>query len=300
MEQYSMRSIRYSRSSDRGFSILELLVASTLGFVVTGLALTTSIFTRNTLGRDMVRTRINQNVRGALTILLNDGRIAGENLGPAFPVIEIEDGGAGSDQLVMRRNLLDEVLPVCTTVTAGAVTNKVDFAIPGNVAGCVYASHTQDFNVWKAYRLAHNNVADAFIYNATTKTGEFFSYNGESDNGSTYSVRTDPTRFNQTYPAGASAVYMLVEWRYRLLDDTLQVIENRRPQDAFNVAFNLSRFNVQTLLQDGTTHTLYTKDDSWTGIDRVEVSITGTESFAKQPMNRTLVGRFFPRNILSN
>lgn len=296
-----MKLKRSLHSSDRGFSVLELLVASFLGLLVTGLCVMAALFTRQTLGRDMVRTRINQNLRGALSILLNDGRLAGENLGPEFPAIEIIDGGGNvPDELVLRRNLLDEVLPVCTTITGGGNTNKIYFAIAGNTAGCIYASHTQDYNAWKAYREAHDNKVKAFIFDRVNKVGEFFTYIGESDAGDSYYLRRDNGTWSRTYTVGAAAVYVLEEWRYSLSGDTAQVIDNRNIEQPYNVAFGLTNLQVKALMLDGTTKTSFDVQDEWTSLSRIEVTVTGMETFAKKPVLRSLTGRFFPRNILSN
>lgn len=296
-----MRLKRSILSSDSGFTVLELLVSAFLGLIVVGLTLSVSIAKKNVLGRDMARTRLSQNLRGAMDIIGADVRVGGENLGGSFPAIEIIDGsGSNPDVLIARRNLIDEVIPLCTQLDAATTTQEVYFAIPGLTPGCIYSGQTTSFNAWQAYRTAEGGTVDAYIWDSSGRRGEYFQMSGEGDNGTSYWITRASGTWQNTYPVGSSAIYILEEWRYELNNGLLQVILNQDTASPYNVAFGVTGFQARALLQDGSVDTDFSASDLWTTIDQVEVTLTGSESFRKEPIDRTLVGRFFPRNVLSN
>lgn len=290
------------RSSARGFTVSELLVAMTLGLLVTGLALNSSISNKNAWGKDVVRTRLNQNIRGSLDIIGVDARVAGENLNSSFPAVEVIDGGAGSpDTLVIRRNLLEEVLPLCTTITAGTSTTDIFFATGGSTAGCVYSGQTHNYTTWRSYRLAQPaSQVRAYLHNSTTRQGEFFDYVSESSSSPDYSLSRSPGTWANTYTAGASAIYILEEWQYQIQNGLLQVVQNRETGNPLNVAFDIADFQVTILLNDDSVLNSFAATENWTDIAALQVAITGIGSFRGAPVTRTVSGSFFPRNILSN
>lgn len=288
--------------SQSGFTISEILVTSLLGLLITGLLLTLTSTQRKVLSKDLVRTGLNQNIRGALDLMGADIRVGGENLGQTFPAIELSNGSAGtSDVLTIRRNLLDEVLPVCTQITAGTSNSNIYFAIPGTISGCVYSGHTHNFTSWREYRLAQPSQSTlAYIFNTSTKVGEFFTYTAESDTGTSYYITRTSGTWANTYPVGSSAVYILEEWRYNKVGENLQVIQNNDNLNPLNVSFGLSNFQVQINLQDNTTVATFANTDSWSQIKSIEVELSGQDTFDGQLINRTLTGKYFPRNVLSN
>src|SRR5690606_6020349 len=85
-----MQVRRFSRlrrsilASDKGFTLVELLVTSFLGLIMLALTLSATTSNRRLYKYDLVRTRINQNMRSALDIMGIDVRQAGENLFSTF------------------------------------------------------------------------------------------------------------------------------------------------------------------------------------------------------------------------
>lgn len=302
MARSSCGSARSSLSSDRGFTITEMLVASFIGAMVLVPILSSSIAYRNILGKDMARTRLNQNLRGALDIIGTDIRVGGENLTSTFPAIEVVNGtGSNPDELIVRRNLLDEVLPVCQSLSAGSTSANMYFAVTGNVAGCAYSGHTNNYNAWRSYRIAQGGTVKGYIFNTSTRQGEFFNYASETNTGTQYYVtRSGATAFANAYPVGGAAMYILEEWRYRVSGGLLQIVQNRVTATPYNVAYDISNLQVTVTLQDGTTRTSFVSTDDWTNIGRIQMTLTGTDRFRRQTITRTVSGSFFPRNILSN
>lgn len=246
---------------------------------------------------DSVRTRINQDLRGAMDILGANVRIAGENFPGSFPAIEIIDGSDGDpDTLVLRRNLLDEVLKVCVPITASS-GGSIVFA-QGTAQGCIYADNTQNFNAWSAYR--DGETVSAYIFNTVTNLGEWIDYSGESDSGTSYAITTAGSSFTNEYDADGSAVYVMEEWKFSLNGNMLQLEIDGDTAAPLNVAPGIVDFQVQAVLPDGTVQDSYSSSDDWTLLHTVRISLTGRGTWRRNELERTLVSEFFPRNVLSN
>ncbi len=289
--------------SARGFTLIELLVTSFLGLLLLALTLSATTSNRRLYKYDLVRTRINQNLRSALDIMGMDIRQAGENLFSTFPAIEITDGGAGApDQLVIRRNTVDEVFNFCQSISAGSGNTTVIVADNAQAqSGCDKTSNTTSYNKWSATRLADAaHVLRIFAYNRSTKLGEYFNYSAESSTGSQYLLTRSGGSWQNTYNVGSSSLYILEEWRYRVQNGVLQIIVNQDNANPLNVVDGINDFQVQALMQDGTTRTSFIPGDDWSKIKAIRISINGQDTALGEALVRTLSADFLPRNILSN
>jgi prepilin-type N-terminal cleavage/methylation domain-containing protein len=285
----------------QGFTLIELLVTMLLGSLLLAMALSVALVNRSVLGKEQVRLQLAQNLRSALDITGLDLRVAGENLSHSFPAIEITNGASGApDTLTLRRNLLDEVLPVCVSIVAGTGTTQVVFANSPTQAGCVYAGHTHNYNSWRSYRLAEGGTVDAYIFDSVSKHGEFFRYNGEIDTGSEYSITRTSGTWTYNYPAGSSSVYILEEWKYYFEAGLFKLQENRDNARIYNVIFGVTDFQARAHLQDGSSLDDFGPTQQWTQLAQVQVDLTGSDAYARNTMTRTVSARFFPRNVLSN
>lgn len=296
------------RTSNSGFTVLELLVASTIGMIIMALALGSMLANRQVYHYDLVRTRLNQNLRGALDLVAANAREAGESVPGTFAAVEIVDGGAASDELILRRNLLDEVLKVCVDISAGSGTTQIVFANNSSTPGCTYADNTHNFNTWQEHRTSKGGNVRAYIYDTVTKQGEFFNYVTETDSGSSYSITRSAGSWANDYTVGAASVYMLEEWHFKvedfaLEDDLLQVIENEDTDNPMNVLSAVIDFFVTAQMMDGTVKSSFNPaaGDQWTEIKALEVTLRGEDKTIKgETIESTVSSRFFPRNILSN
>lgn len=291
------------RSYDRGFTLIELLVTTLLGGFVLASAVQFVMASQGTYQRDLARTRLNQNLRSALDIIGIDTRQAGENLISIFPAVEIIDGGAGTDELILRRNLLDEVLNVCGQLDQGSSGNSILFGLSSTLhPGCIYQNQTRGFDAWQAHRTAQGGgQAQVYIYDSVTKKGQFLTYSSELDTGTEYYI-TSPssTTWVTTYSVGSAGVYALEEWRYRVQDEYLQLIVNGDEANPLNVAHGITDFQVQAVMADGSVLNSLTAAERWTEIEALNVSLSGEDSDGKTTVQRTLNASFFPRNVLSN
>ena len=294
--------LQSSSRSDRGFTLIELLVASFVGIMLIGMMLQSVNSLRRVYSRDIISTRVNQDLRGSLDMIGINVRQAGENLTVNFPAIEIIDGASGApDELFLRRNLLDEVLNVCVDISEGSSTTSIYFATVAADPGCVFSDNQHNYNTWRAERLAAaDSTLDAYAFNSATREGEFLLYTGENNDGTELSL----TRLNGTwqheYTIGSSAIYLLEEWHFRLQGDVLQLIVNGDDSNVLNVAFGLTDFQISAMMQDGSTQAALGRDDDWTTLAALSVSLTAEATFAGNTIERSLTSQFFPRNILSN
>ena len=293
---------QFIRHSDKGFTVAELLVASMMSLLILAMALESTNSMRRLYMHDIVRTRLNEDIRGALDIVGVNIRQSGENLARSFPAIQIVDGSSGApDQLILHRNLLDEVLGVCTAISAGSSAADIFFADGSTTAGCDYASNNRNFTSWRDYRLADaNQSVKAYIFNISTKAGEFFNYNSETNTGTQYYLTRSAGTWGSNYDVGSSAIYVLEKWQFRVVDEVLQLVIDEQEDNVLNVAFGIKDFQVVAHMTDGTDRNVLGTADNWTGIAYLSLSITAESSFGAQPISSTLSSRYFPRNILSN
>ena len=288
-------------SGQRGYTIAEMLVSLTIGMIVTSLTLSSSVVNRYTISRDLVRTRLNQNLRGSLDLIGLDVRVAGENLTNSFPAIEIVNAsGANSDKLFLRRNLLEEVLPLCTSIAAGSATTTLIVAQTTATPGCSYSGQTHNYTTWESYRTSNGGSVNAFIFDTANKHGEFFTYQSGVATGSQYRLIAAPRTWQYGYTAGTTAIYILEEWEYRRENDLIKLVANRNEALPYDVTFGVTDVQFSALLNDATTVIAFDKTKDWTTIASVEILITGQEKFSGKMTTRTVTGKFFPRNVLSN
>ncbi len=293
------------KHTQSGFTIIELLVSSTIGLMIVALSMGSVVANRDTYQFDLARTTLNQNLRSAIDLIGMNTRIAGENLSSSFPAIELVNGTAGaSDTFTMRRNLVDEVLNLCQTITAGSSTTSLYFAVTAATPGCVYGNNTFNYNSWRNWRLSHDNSVKGYLYNISTKEGEFFDYISEVDSGVEYFVRSAAHTWSYNYTTGSSAIYLLEEWKVKLLDnpltpDILQVEQNMDTTNPLNIIWGVTDFQASINKNDGTTVTSFDRTQNWATIASIEVSISGSDSFKLRTITNTLTSRFFPRNVLS-
>lgn len=317
MEQMFMRQKQCLLNSNSGFTILELMVATTLSLLVMGIGFSSIFAARQAVFYDFTRTRLNQQMRGAFDILSANIRQAGENLPSGFPAIELVDGGAANvtDQLILRRNLETQVLTVCSTITAGS-TNSLYFAAtpidPLNPrAGCIPTDPgtTTKYTAWHNDRISAGGSISAFIYDYGTLLGEFFTYSNDSISTANAQIfRNGTWTYGYTVAAepiaSTAAVYIIEE--YLVLVSTtapnanvLQIIKDKDYSTPYNIAPDITNLQVTITMTDGTVKTSFLRTDSWKLIKQIDVTLTGQSTWSNRIISTTTSGRFLPRNVFS-
>jgi type IV pilus assembly protein PilW len=288
-------------------------VALTVGGMITGAALAITLSSQRVFQTDQNRTTINQNLRSGMDLLGIDVRQAGERLPHDIPAIEIVDGVNGApDQLLLRRHLLDPVLPVCKTINAGTAADSVFIGIkrtktsPKIPSGCSLVPDSDhdgwpdNLQAWRAYRQSSGlGWLWAYIYNPTTHVGEFFQY--DADDNSTFHIhRMNPGKWQFDYDVTDNArIYILEQQTFRLQDDILQSVSMNGINGTLNLVSRITDFQARAFLSDGTILTSMNTGSEWFNLQSVEITLVGESDFANRTMQRRLVTHFFPRNVLS-
>ena len=314
----SSRSSRGSASvvirDSRGLTLLELLVAMTVTGILTSATLMIALSSRGMFETDQHRTTINQNLRAGLDMIGIDIRQAGERMPFDAPAVEIRDGAAGAaDTLYLRRNMLDYVMPLCKDIAGGSaadatfIARKKGAMSSGRIPqGCAPVPDENgdgwpdNLEAWRSYRLSQGGSAWVYIYNPVTRNGEFFLYDDE-DVSTFHLHKANVDLWVYDYPVVQDCrMYMLEQRHFRLEDDVLQIVINEDTANALNLVNHISDFQVDAVFQDGTVAPSLSSGDEWTDLRSVQVRLVARSEFGGRTMEREVVSRFFPRNILSN
>lgn len=308
MKKYLKQKL-YLHNSDSGLTILEVMIASTLSLLIVSLTMGATLANRDAYQLDIVRTRLNQNLRGAFDIINMELRQAGERLPANFPAIEIVDGANGApDELKIRRSVLDEVLTVCQTIAAGTSIANVMLtnSASGTPPSCVYGGQTANYNAWKTYREGEDgDKARVYVFDVATRKGEYIVYTSESNVSPNMSIQRQSGTWTNTYTGTNAAVYALSDWHFKMSTeagktDLLQLIEDQDSNNARNIVFGITDFQIRALMQDGSVKTSFDYTDNWTLVKAIEVTISGVDAYKKSTISTTLTAQLFPRNVLSN
>ncbi len=298
-------SRRSTPASSEGFSLVELLVAITVALFVTVGVLTLALTSKSMFDSDSARARVNQNLSASRDLVVADVRKAGERLGSDFPAIEIVDGALGApDQVVVRRNLVDTVLPVCATVSGSTTSIKIAETL-SPPAGCDPMSDDDtdgwpdNLQAWRDYRVASGATVKVYIYNPTTRLGEFFDYVQENEILYDISAAAGTFLTNTYSDLSQSRIYILEERRYDLGNGVLRIIVNQDAGNPVNVTNDMEDFQAVAVFQDGSQQNSLGPADVWSDLASIELTL-----HAKAPVRNRFIEEIWaiealPRNILS-
>ncbi len=294
--------------SPAGLSLVELLVALTVAILVLAAAIAVTFANRRVMNMDQARTSLNQNLRTGLSIIGDDVQISGERLTAKsdayLPPVEVQGGTV----LVLRRNLLDVVLPVCKDIKAGSNADAIFVALKKNNSGnpnCTIDAYTKDPNwpdnlgAWRLYRLDNNGTVPAFIVDPITKVNEFFTYDAEDS--SNFHIHRASGKWAGDYAAAdRPQVYVLQERRYQMLNGYLEFVLNGDTAAGQKLIPDVTDFQVRAVLDNGDVRTDFPQaGDDFASLKYIEVTLDGTGTQGRKSIDRQLSARFFPRNVLS-
>jgi len=295
----------------RGFTLVELLVALGIGGLLLGLLLSTTLGNRRLYVLDQSRTAVNQNLRAALDILAADIRQAGERLPGDFPAVEVRNG----NELILRRNLLDVSLAVCDQNGINgnqdnipvADRNPPSNATPAYLDACAFRDtdgngYDDRIDAWRGYRCNSDGapgcntgnrreVVRAYIYDPTTRRGEWFDYDAEDSSGVKIH-KGNSERWQNSYGA-LSRLYILEERRYFLEGNVLKLQENG--QAAKGLVADMTGFDVRAKA-GGNWYTSFPPANlNWRTLEAVE----GTVRARIGSVARAMTTQAVPRNVFS-
>jgi type IV pilus assembly protein PilW len=286
-------------------------VAMTVTLIVLGTVFSLAFSSQDVFETDKQRTQLNQNLRSGIDLLGIDVRQAGERLPGDAPAIEILDGVDGApDTLILRRNMLDEVLSVCKEIDAGSSADSVFTArkdASGHYPpGCAPADDLDsdgwpdNLQAWRDYREAHGGVVQAYIHNPAKHVGEFFLYDAEDI--STFHIHKyndDAWQYDYDLPDN-SRVYILEQRRFFVEDGVLKCVINEDTDNALNLVSHIADFQCGAVQADGSLRPSMSAAEAWSTLEAVEVSLVAESKWEERSMSRALTTRFFPRNAMSN
>ena len=290
---------------DRGTTLAELMVAVSLSAVIASMVVSVSLANRNIYQKDLSRTKVNEDLRSALNIIGSEIRQAGERFPASFPAILITNGASTNpDELTLRRNLLSQVIVGCDTRTATTSYSTANLSkTAATTAACTAPNQANNYTAWYNYANPLGTQQSIYIFNQTTRNGEFLKLLatvGGTSAGVQYIAFT-PKTFAYAYTAEYTSIYMINQWKVQLVNGVLQIIVNEDTTNPQNVIDGVTAFQVEAVMQDGTTKTSLANTDNWTLVQAIRLTITGTENMpGRKTTVRTVVGEYFPRNILSN
>ncbi len=281
---------------------MELLVAMFLTAIFMSLAMANIFTIRQAYLEDIVRLRVNSNLRSSMDIISMNVRQAGENLEGSFPSLLLYDSAEDGDTLVLRRNLLSDVLTLCQDVSEGDTRVFVSIAgasEPECIASNVLSAHQEFAN----FRNASDDTVRIFLYNRVDKTGEFVDFEGEGDIGGT-DYYLDVSSIPDDYVAETTSIYMLEEFMFEVEkgEETLFLYVDRDFDEPQAVAFSVTEFQVSLQMQDGSTLTSLEEDSAaeWQDLQKVVLTLTGRGTWKEKVVESSLTSSYFPRNVLSN
>lgn len=316
-------SQREIHKSERGFTLPELVVASGVALMVMALALSSTLNSKEVMQRDLIRTRMTQNLRSGIDLLGIDIRLAGENLPSRVPAIEVINGANGAaDELVVRRALVAETFTVCNILSSGS-SNAPEVGLTGgivtNTDGSTQVIDSCDVDdpgltgrqtAWQeVFNSQPNEPLAAYIFDVNAQVGELFMVTGFNVNGTTLELTPEVGSFsgwtngyNQNAVTRPTLVLLIEEWRYRLQDRTVQIVVNGNTEDPVNVVTGITDMQFRVTMSDGTEVENFTSSMNWTNIDAVQVTLEATDRdrARRQDLTRRMAAEFFPRNVLSN
>ncbi|MCG9893767.1 MAG: hypothetical protein MH252_22175 [Thermosynechococcaceae cyanobacterium MS004] len=235
MSVFNKRALSRQLSSRtvKGFTLLELIVASGVSLTILGIALGMLSEQRRWMLSDRTRAVANDNLRLVSDLIGQDIRQAGERLESdgLLPSISIIPGANTTDPstLVLQRKLLSETLPVCQNIVAGATgTTTIDVSvITGSpITNCNYSYSmpsggepstalntlrpTDNLRSWRTFRCTQDSSSAnagtdpcttttsgatswAYIHDPVNNRGEFFQYSAEEQGSCSSSTLTSRT-----------------------------------------------------------------------------------------------------------
>jgi type II secretory pathway pseudopilin PulG len=289
-------------------TMVEVLIALLLAGIVAAAALSIAFTCRGLYTSDRGRTDLNQNLRSAIDLLGMELRQTGERLPLDVPAVEIVNGGGSNpDTLIVRRNLLDAVLPVCEQLPSGGTVGHIRVAVGGGsppaggapVPDADYSGWPDNVDELRAYRDANGGSVAVYVFNPVSGLGEFIDFDGDGSTNEYLAVSSSGNWQNEYQITQQCRVYMLEQHTYRLSSGMLQYLDGNDTANPVNLVHGLTDFQVRVLLSGGGTQDSYGPSDDWRQLQNIEVTLTGQSSNDKKTVTRSTTTGFFPRNVLS-
>jgi prepilin-type N-terminal cleavage/methylation domain-containing protein len=181
MVQRYMKCLLVSRTLNKGFTLLEMMIGISMTVTVSALALTALSNAESGFTKDKNKIEGGQKLSSVLDIVGRDIVQAGEQVNePRFPVIKVIPDGAKGSRIVVYRGL-EEALSTCSTIPAGvpvaslsiglAVTTSTNLSCnpatvpPAAVTATSYPIYPDNVTAWKAKSPAPASPVKFLLHN---------------------------------------------------------------------------------------------------------------------------------------
>ncbi|MBF2058019.1 MAG: prepilin-type N-terminal cleavage/methylation domain-containing protein [Cyanobacterium sp. T60_A2020_053] len=265
--------------SQQGITMIEMIASMLISSLVVAFAFNGFAYYRQSFLRDQSRNRVNQSFGGVSTLIGPDILQIGEGLtdDPRFPAVEVRqtpipgtDPVENSSEILIRKAVITDSLPLCADITAGTSTNVLIFDdTGGGEPGCDLIDNDGDgvpdlLANWSRNRQTRGGTVRAYIYDGASDW-EFFDYTGEITQDGSGNVITPSgsnpaelallttnshTWANNYSASGSSKIYIIEERLYRLSrsageeSGTLQLIVDRNTANPLDLASNIENFEI--------------------------------------------------------
>lgn len=286
-----MKLRQSSQSSNKGFTLVELIVTTFIASAVLGLSLQLITDQRKQFLGDQLRSESNQTLRAGMDLIGTDARIAGDYLqsDSELSVISVIDQSSPSnstdgDVLVFQRKMIPDTIRLCASLngTGTALTVAKGPAEAG--CGTYSDGNSNSFNdnvdAFRNHRIEADGIAGpntasipsvgscnaesvwAYIHDPINNRGEFFKYAFETSSTSGGVTQNQIHRcdantwaYSYTYDPAVQAnnplIYILEERSYSLNGDVLTLTENRQTP-ALRLTNNVEEFQVNVVTDSAT------------------------------------------------
>jgi hypothetical protein len=332
MIQQYMKWMLVSRTSAKGFTILEMVVGIAMTLTVSALALAALSNAESGFSKDKNKIEGGQKLSSVLDIVGRDLVQAGEQVNePKFPVIKVTPDGTKGSRLIIYRGT-EEALSTCaaiaaststTTLSVASTDSAVRLANPACTANA--ASYSTDVQDWITKRTASANPTAnqlPFILHDGQGNIERVVMTGESNSNSFQTVNLTTSAFTPSvaFPIRSTA-YLVEKREYLICGDELKVRVNGDISSEGNcslassaaspfqtIATKIKSINVTVSTATASNTTPVNSLDSnfptstlnWRDLRGVSVKITASNpDTAGGGQDIFASGRFYPRNILS-
>lgn len=286
--------------------MIEFLVALTVAALLLAATLTIVLSTQRTYAKDQDRTEVNQSLRSSLDLIGLEIRRAGERLPVDLPAVELVDGGGGSDTLILRRGRDIPALPLCQALVGGGSTSEIAVADGGASPphGCVPLpdanadGYPDDVDAWRGARATAGGALWAYVFNPTSRLGEWFLYDGDGVAATALAKGNADTWVNDYALSEQCRLYLLDERRYSLNGGVLRFHVDQDSSNPVNVSAGITDLQARVVLEDGTVLDSFDGSIPWSRLAAVELTLVGAATSDGRTTTRSVSSRFLPRSVL--
>ncbi len=207
-----LQNLRHPPLNKTGFTLIELILAVALSFLMLGFATQLIVNQRKQFVSDRAQTQVSETLRSGMDIVGNDIRQAGESVNDnLLPVVSVADSTAPNrgQILVLQRKLTPVQLYLCNGLPLG--TNLLVVKVQGSLSNRCKVNPPSPLPVpppplldvevqnWRNFRCNGDEGNDtACTRNAPLANASACKQNGGSDQGCVWAYIYDPAKPNKT------------------------------------------------------------------------------------------------------